>query len=120
MFDEFGSIISAYDPKNPWCDEEQLKFLKECIAEGPQGIKKWNQWRKDNENDLICLQHAILNEAYLKGAKLRWALLQGAKLGRAHLEGADLRGAKYDDSTIWPNGFTPPPGTVKVEGPLDD
>jgi len=29
-----------YDPENPRCDQEQLKFLEECIAEGPEGIKK--------------------------------------------------------------------------------
>ena len=29
--------------------------------------------------------------------------------GRRILSGADLTGVMYDDNTIWPEGFTPPP-----------
>jgi uncharacterized protein YjbI with pentapeptide repeats len=59
------------------------------------------------------LQDADLRDANLQDADLRGANLQGARLG-AQFEfanrqgagtippGANLRGAKYDDSTVWP------------------
>ena len=45
-----------YDPENPRCDQEQLKFLKDCIAKGSEGITKWNQWREENIDAEIWLQ----------------------------------------------------------------
>ncbi|WP_059017200.1 pentapeptide repeat-containing protein [Mycobacterium sp. M26] len=52
--------------------------------------------------------------ADLTGADLRYADLSGADLGRANLTGAMLDHAIltnvfYDQQTIWPQGFTPPP-----------
>ena len=60
------------------------------------------------------LTGANFGNANLKGAYLTGANLSGANFGKANLEGADLEGAnlegvKYDDDTIWPAGFTPPP-----------
>ncbi|MBC8472712.1 MAG: pentapeptide repeat-containing protein [Planctomycetes bacterium] len=89
-----------YDPKNPHCDQEQLKFLKKCIAESSEGIKKWNQWRYENEDTEIWLQQAELESANLEAANLRGAHMEGVDLlgaylkntilGEAHLEGVDL------------------------------
>ncbi len=55
----------------------------------------------------------------LRGADLTYANLRGANLSGAYLSGPDLfgvvfpdavlTGIKYDSSTIWPEGFTPPP-----------
>lgn len=52
MADDDKIRTEDYDPENPRCDQEQLKFLKECIDEGPEGIEKWNQWydKKDEKN----------------------------------------------------------------------
>ena len=57
---------------------------------------------------------AHLIGAHLEGAHLEYAHLEGAHLERAHLTGAYLMGAylkgvNYDDDTLWPAGFTPPP-----------
>ena len=74
------------------------------------------------------LSGANLREATLRGANLRGAVLKRAKLGLSNLEGADLSGANltgadlsgaylegviYDDSTRWPEGFTPPPSAPR-------
>ncbi len=57
--------------------------------------------------------YKIEPEANLREAKLRGAWLEGANLFQANLEGArlgavDLRGTVWDESTVWPEGFTPP------------
>jgi hypothetical protein len=87
----------------------------------------------------VYLYGATLDDALIMGAKLRGARLAYAHLWRAGLSGADLRGAHlanadltraslcgtdlsgadlaganladvvYDGTTIWPNGFMPPP-----------
>ncbi|WP_161973859.1 pentapeptide repeat-containing protein [Hwanghaeella grinnelliae] len=66
----------------------------------------------------VDLTEANLRETDLRGADLREAQLIRADLGAADLTGTDLRGVslqeanligvKYDTSTIWPEGFTPP------------
>ena len=86
------------------------------------------------------LQDADLERAKLQGAELRRTDLQDAKLSRAnlqdtvmvgvHLQGADLsyaklqgaeligakfQGARYDDNTIWPDGFRPPADAINVD-----
>ena len=60
------------------------------------------------------LGNADLTGANLTGANFGNANLKGAYLERANLKGAklvgaNLEGVKYDDDTIWPAGFTPPP-----------
>ncbi len=50
--------------------------------------------------------------ADLEGADLEGANLAGANLTEANLKGADFIGffgaAIWDESTVWPEGFTPP------------
>ena len=53
------------------------------------------------------LQDATFNEAVLEHADLTGADLRGAIFHDARLEGADLKGAKWDDTTAWPDGFDP-------------
>ena len=69
-------------------------------------------------SDAILLQadltDANLEEANLTGAILQGANMSGANLSGANLTGADLTGANltdiyYQQSTTWPEGFTPPP-----------
>ncbi|MET8794843.1 pentapeptide repeat-containing protein [Nocardia sp. NPDC004568] len=60
------------------------------------------------------LTQASLGGANLTGASLGSANLTGARLFGANLTGASLIGANlteiaYDDSTVWPEGFAPPP-----------
>jgi uncharacterized protein YjbI with pentapeptide repeats len=49
------------------------------------------------------LTDAILTEAILESTTLEGARLEGADLTDAHLYDARLKGAKYDESTIWPD-----------------
>lgn len=103
--------IPNYDPDNPRCDEKQLKFLKECIAKGAEGIKAWNGFREIKPDEEIWLQKANLSEAHLEYANLsfthlentdlRGAHLEYAKLLRTHLENAELRGAHLENALLW-------------------
>jgi len=72
------------------------------------------------------LQGAVLMGANLQAASLMGANLKGAYLWKANLQGADLRGpeglntgvegltneqvaeAYWDETTLWPEGFSPP------------
>lgn len=62
------------------------------------------------------LRYAYLVNANLTGADLAFARLGGAALNGSDLSTAtlpsdprDLAGIYYDDDTIWPEGFQPPP-----------
>lgn len=61
------------------------------------------------ESDLsgATLTRAVARRTRLSRANLTGARLQGADLAEAHLDGAVLTGARYDDATVWPAGFTP-------------
>jgi menaquinone-dependent protoporphyrinogen oxidase len=50
----------------------------------------------------VDLSGANLTKANLQQARLGWA-----KLTNANLEGAILTGARYNEHTIWPEGFSP-------------
>ena len=104
-----------YDPQNPRCDETQLKFLKECIAEGPDGIEKWNQWHeyqgyKDKDTKVwlqkvnlpgVYLKEVNLHRAHLEGAELQDAYLERANLMQAHIEGIHLYFAHLEGATLF-------------------
>jgi hypothetical protein len=55
------------------------------------------------------LTGANLIDAILERANLIDANLIDANLKGANLSGAYLEGIKYNDKTVWPDGFTPPP-----------
>jgi hypothetical protein len=54
------------------------------------------------------LRNADLTGADLRGADLKGADLTGADLSGARLQGAELHGVIADNTTVWPEGFTPP------------
>ena len=69
-----------------------------------------NAYLLDAGLDEAAFLEANLEGAYMVGARLRKAMffkanLEGANLELAHLDGADLRGANWDESTRWPDGF---------------
>lgn len=60
------------------------------------------------------LRGADLTNADLYHANLEGANLEGANLEGADLEDADLEGVKYDNKTVWPEGFSPPSSAIKA------
>ncbi len=110
------------------CDLDQYEFLKECSEKGEEGIKKWNEWRKNAQWDYlrkyrdedIYLEGADFSECYLKGALLSTrttvgvrgkvylkktmfvdAHLEGSHLSFAHLEGANLNDAHLENAKLY-------------------
>jgi hypothetical protein len=75
-------------------DENQVSLLK-------QGVKAWNEWRRENQVDQADLSGAKLNRADLIGANLIGANLSGANLGMANLFGADLSGANLSGAILY-------------------
>jgi uncharacterized protein YjbI with pentapeptide repeats len=55
-----------------------------------QGVDLWNDWRRQNPDDLPDLSGALLSEANLGGADLTRAILTRANLSRAKLTKANL------------------------------
>lgn len=53
------------------------------------------------------LCNANLSGTNLSEARLIFSYLMGANLSKANLNNTDLREAKYDQKTIWPDGFDP-------------
>lgn len=78
------------------------------------------------------LRYSFLMNANLVGADLALARLQGAALNGSDFSGATmpsdasyLEGIYYDDDTIWPEGFEPPPSNtgnklVFLENPVNN
>ncbi len=73
-------------------DQEHLGVLK-------QGVKTWNQWRKEHPDI-----HPNLVGAELSGADLRKADLSEANFTKADLSGVDFCDARFHNDTI-PGGF---------------
>jgi len=57
---------------------------------------------------------AILKGASLISVDLSLADLVGTDLSGAQLDGTALDGIRHDESTIWPDGFTPPTSLCSV------
>jgi hypothetical protein len=73
-------------------------------------------WAKLTRADLTAadltraiLWHADLEGADLEDANLTDAILADADLKGANLHGALLTGVYYNEKTVWPTGFRPPP-----------
>jgi hypothetical protein len=60
---------------------------------------------------------ADLHGAHLAGVDLRGLNLTGISDGRRALRMPGLNNAIYDDTPIWPDGFTPPAQTASAEEP---
>ena len=74
--------------------------------------KRWFLFRNSYDINLrgrtlskVDLTRAILDNVDLKGTDLSGASLIGTKLKNLTLSETVLRGAIYDDSTQWPEGF---------------
>ena len=70
------------------------------------------EYTKEKLNEIVRL-NKLYNDtdgkegkkADLEGSNLSGADLSGADLSGANLEDADLTNIKYNDDTIWPEGF---------------
>lgn len=57
----------------------------------------------------VGFRNADLNGASFRSTSLEHVDLSGADLTGVDLSGVGVAGVKYDDRTVWPVGFTPPP-----------
>jgi len=95
--------------------QEQYDFLKECSEKGEEGIKEWNEWRKNHAKKPVLLEDASLSGVYLQDADLRDACLAGsdfsdadasqARFYRAHLlnavfDSTRLEGAVFSEAEL--------------------
>jgi len=88
--------------------QEQYDFLIQCSKDGEEGIKKWNEWRKTNKED-ICLEGAKFHNSYLNGALLDEnpvkysgkVYLRGAVFRCAHLVGTRFMRAHLEDTCFY-------------------
>jgi TIR domain/Pentapeptide repeats (8 copies) len=80
-------------------NQEHLDILK-------QGVKVWNEWRKEHPDIRANLTGADLGRAYLKDADLKDADLSRADLSRANLHGADLTDAILTGAILTDANFT--------------
>ncbi|TVQ44210.1 MAG: pentapeptide repeat-containing protein [Gloeocapsa sp. DLM2.Bin57] len=72
---------------------EQLSLIK-------QGVKQWNDWRKNNSLIPVDLSNADLRQLDLAQVTLWDANLQGANLAQANLTKSDLRGANLTKANL--------------------
>lgn len=71
------------------------------------GSDLWSVNLKGANLEGANLWDVSLEEADLEGANLQGAELGKATLSFAKLTGANLQGAKYNNDTLWPEGFNP-------------
>lgn len=72
-----------------------------------------NLWNADLRGAWFAnanLSESRMGGVDLRNADLTNANLKGANLSHAQLDGAVLDGVVYDSTTIWPEGWDPPPG----------
>mgnify|MGYP005836155549 CR=1 FL=1 len=72
---------------------EQLSLVR-------QGVKQWNDWRKNNSLIPVDLSNADLTQLDLAKVALWDANLQGANLAQANLTKSDLRGANLTKANL--------------------
>jgi len=81
--------------------------IKRLNREGVSNITLVNAYLPAAQLYLTNLRRADMRGANLRGASLFRVDLRGADLWQADLLDADLRGAKFDKTTLWPEGFDP-------------
>jgi uncharacterized protein YjbI with pentapeptide repeats len=86
------SVISTTE-SNDMANRELLKILK-------QGVRKWNEWYRQNSDIRPDLSGADLNGADLSGADLRGTDLTNANLNYAYLRKTDLTNARLCKTSL--------------------
>jgi hypothetical protein len=101
----------------PWYGVDGLRF-RYCdlrrvnLSEGHFERAKFTEarlvraWMVDAQLAGASLRDADLTGANLSGSNLSGANLRGTVFTGAALAGANLQGATFDDSTLWPEGFS--------------
>ena len=62
---------------------------------------------KFQPKDTYTFQYKTINDSNLSDANLNGAKLKEANIKNVNLKNTDLRGAEYDESTLFPEGFDP-------------
>lgn len=97
-------------------DQWQYDFLKQCSEKGDEGIKEWNEWRRQNPLQDVFLEGALLRDLWLRGInfgtlsptpitsmqgkKASYAYLSGAQFQSAHIESANLELAHLEMASL--------------------
>lgn len=81
-------------------DPEHFRILKE------EGVKAWNQWRRDNSGVIPDLAGAFLMDIDLTGVNLQKANLLGANISKSNLLGASLLQANLSGSDLTKTDLT--------------
>jgi len=99
-------------PDEPKYRQDHLKFLMECIAQGPEGVKEWNAWRiLDDAPEDIWLEGCDFSATFLENANLAMIHIKDSKFEDAPRKGAVIssidqyqilkRCSKKRDITEW-------------------
>jgi uncharacterized protein YjbI with pentapeptide repeats len=89
-------MMAATDRRVYQMADQQLKRLE-------QGVKRWNQWRKEHPDE-----HVDLSKANLLGVDLRGADLSNADLTKTRVTEEQLKKAKSLDLATMPDGSKQP------------
>jgi len=106
-----------YDPellkKGLRCDLDQYDFLKQCSEKGEDGMKEWNEMRKEHPNKEVFLEGANFQRLFMCDVRLdedtpnrpgkvnlKHAVFIGAHLNKARFMKADLRGCDFRHSQL--------------------
>ena len=84
-----------------------LSWQKKPVGIYLEGLNYYNfkSSRIFNLRSHVILKVSFYTEVSFKGVLLEGADLEGANLYRTKLAGANLSYIKYDESTVWPEGF---------------
>jgi len=90
------------------CDLDQYEFLKKCAEKGDEGIKEWNEWRKNNYSTVIELEKGDFSYMYLKGIELGWGhprdpkrhIIRLGYFGKVYLKGAGFTASNLQEANF--------------------
>jgi hypothetical protein len=85
-------------------DQSQYAFLKQCSEKGEEGIREWNEWRRQQIGTEILLEGADLSHRNLRNVDLSWGHPKNprkhAYYGLGHFAPVHLKGAFFDCADV--------------------
>ena len=85
-------------------DQSQYDFLKQCSEKGEQGIREWNEWRRQQIGTEILLEGADLSHGNLRNIDLSWGHPKNPRkhvyYGFGYFAPVHLKGAFFDCADV--------------------